>query len=510
MPPAPRFSVFVPCPAAVDANALAQTLDSVRIQTSGEWELTPVPTTGEIATSLNAALPEARGEFVVLLWPGDELAPGALAKIGEALQTEPEADFVYGDEERVGAGIRRARAFFKPDWAPERFLAQPYALGPSVLRRTVLEAVGGFDQELAAALEWDAVLRVTERARAALHVPEILYRRRRAERSPAVAADSSHAGDRAATAHCERIGLAAEVHRDPQTGIRHLRPKLDRRPPVSIVVPTGGRTREVRGDPVVLISHCLRSIISTSTYEPYEIVCVVDEDADPSLLDELRTIAGDRLRLVHHGGPFNFSAKVNLGAVHSTGEHLLLLNDDIEVITPDWIERMLMYSAHKEIGAVGVRLLWEDGRLQHVGVVFEDGLPGHLYHGFSAKFQGYAKNVVVPQNYLAVTAACMMTRRDSFEAVGGFNQELPVNYNDADYCLKLRARGLRVVYDPDTVLYHFESSSRSGRVERQETEGLLARWLPVAEPDPFSNPSLRSGIPRLGSGRAARKRARLR
>jgi O-antigen biosynthesis protein len=507
MPRAPRFSVFVPCSAEVDPDAQAQTLNSVRAQTSGEWELTPIPTAGGIATALNTALADARGEFVVLLWPGDELAPRALAKVGEALRGEPEADFIYGDEERLDAGSRRARAFFKPDWAPERFLAQPYALGPSVLRRTVLIEAGGFDQEFAAALEWDAVLRVTERARTVLHVPEILYRRHRPAQP---AADASDTGDRAATAHCGRIGLAAEVHRDPQTGIRHLRPKLDRRPPVSIVIPTGGRTREVRGDPVVLISHSLRSLVSTSTYETYEIVCVVDEGADPGLLDELRTIAGDRLRLVRCDGPFNFSAKVNLGAVHSSGEHLLLLNDDVEVVTPDWIERMLMYSSVEQIGAVGARLLWEDGRLQHVGVVFEDGLPGHLYHGFSAKFPGYAENVVVPQNYLAVTAACMMTRRDAFEVVGGFNQELPVNYNDADYCLKLRSRGLRVVYDPDTVLYHFESSSRSGVVEGEEAEKLLARWQPVTEADPFSNPNLRGGIPRLRSARAARKRARLR
>jgi GT2 family glycosyltransferase len=253
----------------------------------------------------------------------------------------------------------------------------------------------------------------------------------------------------------------------------------------------------------------VQSIVERSTYDAYEIVCVYDDATDPAMLDELREIAGDRLRAVRYEGPFHFSAKINLGAAHSNGDHLLFLNDDMEVATPDWIERMVMYSSHPEIGAVGGRLLYEDGRLQHAGVFFPHGLPGHVYRGFSGNFRGYSNNVVVAQNYLSVTGACLMTPREVFEQVGGMSAEFPINYNDVDYCLRMRAAGLRVVYDPDTVLYHFESSSRSSDVEEWEKELLVERWGSLAEVDPFSNPNMNHGSPRLwGALNWARHRPR--
>jgi GT2 family glycosyltransferase len=160
---------------------------------------------------------------------------------------------------------------------------------------------------------------------------------------------------------------------------------------------------------------------------------------------------------------------------------------------------MVMYSELPEVGAVGGRLLWEDGRLQHVGVRVQAGLPGHHYRGFSGDFAGYGNSVRVAENMAAVTGACLMTRRDLFDEVGGFSTSFPVNYNDVDYCLKQRSRGRRVVYDPDLVLYHFESSSRSSDVEEWEKELFRERWLPFSAVDPYSNPNLRHDIPRLTS-----------
>jgi O-antigen biosynthesis protein len=282
--------------------------------------------------------------------------------------------------------------------------------------------------------------------------------------------------------------------------VYHLRPRLQREPLVSIVIPTAGGAREVRFEQVVLVEHCLRSIVETSTYRNYEVVCVTDEGVDPRLLDSLREIAGDRVRFIPCDGPFNFSAKINRGAVHADGERFLLLNDDMEVVAPDWIERMVMYLELEEIGAVGARLILEDGRPQHVGILFENGgYPGHIYHGFSPEFRGYSNNVLVAQNYLAVTAACLMTRRDAFEEVGGFSTLLPNNYNDMDFCLKQRMKGRRVVYDPDTVLYHFESSSRNNEVEDWEKDFLRGRWLHLTAVDPATNPALRHGLPRIGA-----------
>jgi GT2 family glycosyltransferase len=172
----------------------------------------------------------------------------------------------------------------------------------------------------------------------------------------------------------------------------------------------------------------------------------------------------------------------------------------------------VMYAALPGVGAVGGRLLWEDGRIQHAGIVYENaGFPGHIYRGFAREWHGYSNNVLVANDYLSVTGACMMTRRETFERVGGFSTTFPMNYNDCDYCLKLIAAGERVVYDPDTILYHFESSSRSTDVADWEKDQLRGRWLPIAVTDPFSNPNLKYGIPRLSSPfRWMRRRLRLR
>jgi O-antigen biosynthesis protein len=529
---ATRFSILTPV-FDTPADVLAAMLKSVRAQRFGDWELCLVDdcstephvremleqaqredprirlstreSNGGIVAASNDALAMATGEFVALLDHDDALHPDALAHVHEALAASPEADCVYTDEDKIDRAGHHTSPFFKPDWSPERMRTQMYTCHLSVLRRSLVEEVGGFDPEFEGSQDWDLVLRATERARQVLHVPKVLYHWRTLETSTAGDGEAKpwafEAGTRAIQAHCERIGLPAEAERDEQwPGVYHLHPQLERQPLVSIVIPTAGQSREVRYEPVVLISHCVRSILATSTYENYEIVVVHDTSTDPDTLAELRQIGGARLRLVEYSEPFNFSAKINHGAVRSRGEHLLLLNDDMEVVTPDWIERMVMYSEMPGMGAVGARLLLEDGRLQHAGILFENGgYPGHIYHGFSGEFNGYSNNVLVAQNYLAVTGACMMTSRAIFEELGGFSTTFPINYNDMDYCLKLRASGRRVVYDPDTVLYHFESSSRSTEVEDWEKDQLRTRWLPLTAVDPSTNPHLRHGIPRLSS-----------
>jgi GT2 family glycosyltransferase len=531
--PAPRFSILTPV-YETPADVLAAMLGSVAAQRFADWELCLVddcssqPHVGEmlaaaarsdprvrvlrreenggIVAASNDALAMARGELVALLDHDDLLHRDALARVHEAIAAEPEADYVYTDEDKVDRAGRRSSPFFKPDWSPERMRTQMYTCHLSVLRRSLVEEVGGFDPGFEGSQDWDLVLKVTERARKVLHVPKILYHWRTLETSAAGGGEEAkpwafEAGTRAVQAHCERIDLPAEVVRDEDVpGVYHLRPRLERQPSVSIVIPTAGQSRQVRYEDVVLATHCVRSIVEASTYENYELVCVADASTDAATIEELRAIGGERLRIVPFEGPFDFSAKVNRGAVHSEGEHLLLLNDDMEVASADWIERLVMYSDLAGVGAVGARLLWEDGRLQHAGILFENGgYPGHIFRGFSGEFRGYSNNVLVAQNYLAVTGACLMTSREAFEEVGGFSTTLPVNYNDMDYCLKLRTQGLRVVYDPDTVLYHFESSSRSTEVEDWEKEQLLDRWLPLTAVDPATNPMLRHGTPRLSS-----------
>jgi GT2 family glycosyltransferase len=531
--PAPRFSIVTPI-YETPPEVLAATLRSVTRQSFGDWELclvddaSPSAYVGEmlaaaaqgdprirverraenggIVAASNDALAMASGDFVALLDHDDALHPDALALVSEAIDGAPDVDYVYTDEDKIDAAGHHQGPFFKPDWSPERMRTQMYTCHLSVLRRSLVEEVGGFDPEFEGSQDWDLVLRVTEKARRVVHVPRVLYHWRTLETSTAGGGEAAkpwafEAGTRAIQAHCDRTGIPAAAERDPEhPGVYRLHPRLTAEPSVSIVIPTAGTVREVRYEPTVLVEHCVRSIIETSTYENYEIVVVAGPAVDADLRRRLGELGGSKLKLIDFDEPFNFSKKINRGAVHSEGEMLLLLNDDMEVVTPNWLERMVMYAGLPGVGAVGGRLIWEDGRLQHVGITFENvGYPGHIYRGFAGDWNGYSNNVLVTQNYLAVTGACLMTPREDFERLGGLSTTFPVNYNDMDYCLKLIADGRRVVYDPDTILYHFESSSRTTDVEDWEKEQLRARWLAITSVDPYSNPHLKYGIPRLSS-----------
>ncbi|HEY0277014.1 MAG TPA: glycosyltransferase [Solirubrobacterales bacterium] len=542
--PGPRFSILTPV-FETPADVLAAMLKSVRRQGFKDWELCLVDDrsaaphvqemlaaaeredprirvltraeNGGIVAASNDALEMAEGEFVALLDHDDTLHPDALEVVAEAIDGAPDVDYLYTDEDKIDAAGHHLGPFFKPDWSPERMRTQMYTCHLSVLRRGLVEEVGGFDAEFEGSQDWDLVLRVTEKARRVVHVPRILYHWRMLETSAAGGGEAAkpwafEAGTRAIQAHLERTGIPAEASRDTDhPGVYQLQPRLTEKPKVSIVIPTAGTVREVRYEPLVLVEHCVRSVVETSTYENYEIIVVADASVDEDVLARLEELGGERLKIVPFEEPFNFSAKINRGAVHSDGEMLLLLNDDMEVITPDWIERLVMYAGLPGVGAVGGRLLWEDGRIQHAGIVFENaGFAGHIYRGFGREWHGYSNNVLVAENYLAVTGACMMTSRETFERVGGFSTTFPVNYNDCDYCLKLVSAGERVVYDPDTILFHFESSSRSTDVEDWEKDQLRARWLPITITDPYSNPNLKYGIPRLSSPfRWMRRRPRL-
>lgn len=527
----PRFSILTPV-YETPAGVLRRMLRSVVNQSCGDWELCLVDdgsqqphvaeileraaareprikvrrleqNSGIVPTS-NAALEMASGEFVALLDHDDALHTDALAHVAEAIDADPEADYVYSDEDKIDMRGLHSSPFFKPDWSPERMRTQMYTCHFSVFRRALVEEVGGFDASYEGSQDWDLVLKVTERARAVVHVPRVLYHWRMLESSAASSGEAkpwaAEAGVRAVQAHCDRIGLPARVSLDEHDpGVLHLEPELERQPLVSIIIPTGGQVRDVRFEPVTLVVHCVRSIVERSTYGNYELVVVYDEGMDEAVLEELRRLGGERLRLVPFSGPFDFSKKINAGAVRSHGEHLLLLNDDIEVATANWIERMVMYSDHEGIGAVGGRLLWGDGRLQHVGISFEDALPHHHHRGFGGEFTGYFNSVRIARNCLGVTGACLMTPSEVFEELGGLTSTFPVNFNDVDYCLKVHAGGRRIVYDGDLIMFHFESSTRDAQVERWEVEQLLERWSAVAAVDPFESPHLRRGLPRIPS-----------
>jgi GT2 family glycosyltransferase len=538
--PVPRFSVVTPVyetPVAV----LRDMLRSVLRQSFGDWEMCIVDdasrdpdvrrmlesaaardprikvefriVNGGIVAASNDALEMAGGEFVALLDHDDKLHPDALRLVDEAIGGDPTVDYVYTDEDKIDEKGRHLSPFLKPDWSPERMRTQMYTCHLSVLRRSVVAEVGGFHADFEGAQDWDLILRVTERARTVLHVPRVLYHWRGLETSTAGGGEDAkpwafEAGTRAIQAHCERTGVQARAVRDlNDSGVYHLEPALQAHPDVSIVIPTNGQRREIRYQEVTLVENCVRSVVERSTYPNYEILVVSDPTTPTAVLSALEEIGGERLRVVPFDREFNFAEKINAGAVRASGEHLLLLNDDIEVATPDWLERMVMYSAIPEVGAVGGRLLLEDGRLQHAGVGFEGGLPGHPFYGWTGDAPGYANSLKVARNLLAVTGACLMTRLDIFEETGGLGTGWPINYNDVDYCLKIRASGRRVVYDPDLVMHHFESSSRSSDVADWEKERLLSRWGATTNPDPYSNPYLHREMPTVAAAFAWMKRS---
>jgi O-antigen biosynthesis protein len=536
----PRFSIITPV-YQTPAGVLRDTLRSVLRQSFGDWELciiddaSPDPavrrtveelaasdprvklavraTNGGIVDASNDALALATGEFVALLDHDDKLHPDALRLVDAAIGDDPTVDYVYTDEDKIDGKGRHLGPFLKPDWSPERLRTQMYTCHLSVLRRSLVEEVGGFDAGFEGAQDWDLVLRVSERARTVRHVPRVLYHWRGIEGSTAATAEEGggeaakpwafEAGTRAIQSHCDRTGVQARAVRDPEDlGVYHLEPQLKAEPLVSIVIPTNGQRREIRYQEVTLVEHCVHSIVADSSYSNYEIVVVFDSTTPQATISALEDAAGDRLVLGPFSRPFNFAEKINAGAVRASGEHLVMLNDDIEVATPDWLERMVMYSSIAEVGAVGARLLLEDGRLQHGGVAFEGGLPGHPYYGWAGDAAGYGNALKIARNLLAVTGACLMTRSDVFAEVGGLGTSYPINYNDVDYCLKVREAGRRVVWDPDLVMTHFESSSRSSDVADWEKAKLLDRWAGATNPDPYSNPYLHREMPTLGSALA--------
>jgi GT2 family glycosyltransferase len=509
----PRIS-FVVVAVGAPAALVAESVESLRAQTAADWDACVVTGPDERA-SVRAAIERAgpddrvtlwapiavpapaaaladavagsRAELVAWLDAGDRLEPTTVERV--LVVAADDVDFVYTDEDELDDRGAPTDLRLKPDWSPERILASPYTGRLAVYRRRALEDAGGIRPELALALDHDAALRVAERARRVAHIAEILYHRRRPY--PGTIPDRAPTAElRAVAEHLDRVGFPATVERNPERPrLLRLRPARAASPPVSIVIPTRGTGRLVHGQQLNLVANCVGSIVRRSTYPDYEIVCVVDEGTDDTARAELVAAGGERLRVVPYREPFNFARKINVGVLKARSDYLILLNDDTEVITPEWIESLLMFAREPAVGAVGAKLRFADGRLQHVGVVAVDGNPGHPYYGFPADFDGHMDNARTPTNCIAVTAACMMTRRDAFESVGGLSLEFPLNYNDVDYCLKLFHTGRRMVFDPYAELFHFETSSRTtGSVSDDELAALRARWGRILRRDPYYNP----------------------
>jgi glycosyltransferase involved in cell wall biosynthesis len=448
-------------------------------------------TNGGIVLASNDALAMARGDYVAFLDHDDVLTPDALSEVAKAIADHPDADVIYSDEDKLLAGGTLHDTFRKPDWSPEYLLGCMYLAHLCVYRRRLVEEVGRLREGFEGAQDWDLALRATARATSVHHIPKVLYHWRSSPGSTAAARSNKTyaraAGRRAVADHLARQEIDGWPEETEIPGWFRVRRKIIGEPLVSIIVPTAGRRRIVHGEPRDLILGCLQSVLSDTDYEHFEIVCVI-EQGDDATGRRVNRLGDPRIRVVEAEGPFDFSHRTNVGAAHARGDHLVFLNDDIEVIAPEWMRLMLEFSQQQEIGAVGAKLLFEDGTIQHAGVINLEELPHHVSRGH-LDGPGYGGSLLLNREYVAVTGACLMTRRDVFDEVGGLSRLYPLNYNDIDYCYKVVSRGYRIIVAMGAELYHYESSTRLPAVATDEMNLFRTHWGDRFNPDPYYSPA---------------------
>jgi GT2 family glycosyltransferase len=449
-------------------------LASLHAQAYPRWVLAPAPA------------PDP-GDFVVFLTAGDRLAPHALSAWAVEIARVRDADVVYADEDTVDGAGRRSAPYFKPDWSPETLLSRDY-IGPAVaFRRALLERAGGPRASMGSATGYDLSLRASEAARSIVHVPDILYHR---APKPAGTADASD-GERALRAALERRGeIGTPMALGPSSfAVRYA---IARRERVSILLPS----RDHAGD----VERCLGSLFSLTTYPDFELLFIDNGTREPAALETIERWRArePRMRVLRMDVPFNYSRLNNAAAAQATGTFLLLLNNDTEVLTPDWLEAMVEQAQRPAIGAVGANLLYPDGSVQHGGVVLGiGGLAGHVHRGAPPGAAGYFQALRTVTNYSALTGACLMVRKAVYDEAGGLDEELKVAFNDVDFCLRLRRLGYRNVWLPHVVLRHGESRSRGpdtgpagmhrGTAEARTVRARYGAWV---DDDPYYNPNL--------------------
>jgi glycosyltransferase involved in cell wall biosynthesis len=458
------------------------------------------PKNGHICAASNSALAMATGEFVALMDHDDELSPLALYEVAAEINAHPDAQLIYSDEDKVDLEGRRFDPYFKPDWNPDLFLGQNYISHFSVYKTELVRSLGGFRPGFEGSQDWDLTLRVSERVPGAAirHVPRILYHWRAAPGSTALQlAEKNYpleAARRALVDHFSRQGECVELLPVPGDHWRAKYPVPAPAPLVSLIIPTKNA--------VQLVSKAVASILEKTDYPNFEIVVVDNGSDDPETLayfESIRAKANPRIKVTVDHGPFNYSAINNRAVSGVRGEIVGFLNNDIEAISPDWLSEMVSQASRPGIGAVGAMLYYPDDTIQHAGVVLGlGGVAGHPFKDFKRGSEGQMNRLRLVQNFSAVTAACMLIRRDRFLGVGGFNEtDLPVAFNDVDLCCKLVAAGFRNLWTPFAEFYHHESATRGmdhlpeKRVRfRSEIDYMLNTWGDLFQADPAYNPNL--------------------
>jgi len=521
----PRFSILMPV-YDPPAEYLREAIESVRDQLYEDWELCVVDDAspgaevreiladyadrdervrpcfreenGGISACTNTALSMAVGDWIVLMDHDDRLSEHALYLVAERVERCPDAVIVYSDEDKLDEAGQRSSPYFKPDWDYDLFLGQNLINHLGAYRTDQARSVGGFREGFEGAQDWDFALRVLDASPgfSVEHVPFVLYhwRQRPEAFSKASLPRAVDAAQRAVNEHFERTGQSAMA--EPSGFSSHLRIKRGlpgERPLVSIVIPTR--------DGYSLLRACVDGLIQRTDYQPLEIILVDNgstaEDAC-ALIEDLERRG--QARVVRDDGPFNFSRLVNRGVEAAAGSVCVLLNNDIDVIRTDWLDEMVSHVVRPEVGAVGAKLYYANGSLQHGGVILGlGGVAAHAHRGAPGTSPGYMHRLTLTHSLSCVTGACVAVRRDVFQEIGGFDAtNLAVSFNDIDFCIRLGQAGYRIIWTPEAELYHYESLSRgpvtateaSRRRNLNEKAFMKSQWPALLPNDPHYNPNL--------------------
>ena len=521
-----KFSILVPLYNTRE-QYLTQMLDSVKNQTYPDWELCladgsdeshayvrticeseaakdprivyqKLKTNKGISGNTNECIRMATGDWYALFDHDDLLHPSALFEMMKVISTRP-ADLIYTDENTFNETPKDAfNPHFKPDYAPDNLRANNYICHFTAFKKELLEkAGGGFRSEFDGSQDHDLILRLTEQAEHIVHIPKILYYWRAHKGSTAEAIQAKpyviEAGKKAVQAHLDRMNLKGTVEDGPVPSMYRLKYELISTPLVSILIPNKDHKDDLK--------RCIDSIRQKTTYENYEIIVIENNSTEKETFGYYETLKqNSRIKVITYDQPFNYSAVNNEGARAARGEQLILLNNDTEVLSPDWIQEMLMYSQREDVGAVGAKLYYPDGTIQHAGIgIGIKMLAGHWHKNFPKDRPGYFGRLTYAQDMSAVTAACMMVPRKVYDRLGGLDESFSVVFNDVDLCLRIREAGYLIVWTPWAELIHYESKSRGSDEDTPEKKAFFVRetnrfqrkWNKIlTEGDPYYNPNL--------------------
>ena len=434
-----------------------------------------LPENKGIAGNCNEALKLATGEFVVLLDHDDELALFALYEVVKVLNESRDIDFIYSDEDKIDEKGNYVDPFFKPDFSIHLLRSMNYLIHVAVMRKELVEQVSGFNSEFDGAQDYDLFFRLLEKTNKVYHIRKILYHWRKSSSSgaqnPLAKPWIYEKGKLALQCHLIRLGIEGIANIGGGYGLYFVDYKIKDTPAVDIIIPTRKMS---------LFKKCLKSIRNNTTWKNYKIWAVINGNYDYEIVEikdgtELDGFANKDTGLIGPPLPYNWSRMNNLAVSRTKAPYIIFLNDDIQIITDNWIENMLQYAQQKDVGGVGVMLLYPDNSIQHAGdFITENGTGDHCFNGMDSRSFEINGLAQVVREVSAVTGACMMVRRDVFEEVGGFDENLR-NFDDYDFCLRLRESGYKLIYTPYSKLYHHESPTRPQILDNKMVRYLLGR-----------------------------------